>query len=124
MMMALGLFIFEIGTLPYQQLRRSWQWRHASSDRFGALPAAQFVGPGPETCTLSGALYPGVIGDYSSIETIKAMGNRGDAFTMASGVGEVLGDFYIRSLDLDADTFFQDGVARRADFTLNLERAA
>ncbi|UZW55351.1 phage tail protein [Sphingobium sp. JS3065] len=38
-------------------------------------------------------------------------------------MGEVLGDFFIRRLSLDRGYFFKDGVARKADFTLDLERA-
>lgn len=124
MLMALDIFIFEIGTLPYQDLQRSWEWRHAQSERYGARPAAQFLGPGAETVELSGALYPGEgIGSYSSIDTIREMADTGDAYTLVSGVGEVLGDFFIRKLGLKQELFFLDGAARKSDFTLSLERA-
>lgn len=123
MLMALDMFAFEIGSLPYQELQRRWHWRHAEADRFGARSAYQFVGPGTETVELVGALYPGEgIGSYSSIDTIIEMGKTGDAYTLVSGVGEVLGDFIIRGLDLRQDRFFVDGAARRGDFRLNLER--
>lgn len=125
MMLALDMFAFEIGTLPYQELKRKWEWRHAQSDRFGALPAAQFVGPGPETVSLSGALIPGEhIGSYSAIETLRELADTGDAYSLVSGIGEVLGDFFIRSIDTTQSLFFVDGVARKADFSLELERAA
>jgi len=124
MLMALDMFAFEIGTLPYQELQRSWEWRHAQSERFMARPASQFIGPGAETINLSGALYPGEgIGAYSSIDTIREMADKGEAYTLVSGVGEVLGDFFIRKLDLRQELFFVDGAARKSDFTLALERA-
>ena len=123
--MALDMFVFEIGTLPYQQLQQSWEWRYAQSERFADRPASQFLGVGAETVTLSGALYPGEgIGKYSSLSTIREMADAGEAYTMTSGAGEVLGDYFIRKLDLNQDLFFVDGVARRSDFTLALERAA
>lgn len=125
MLMALDMFVFEIGTLPYQQMQQAWEWRYAQAERFGAMPASQYLGPGAETLNLSGALYPGEgIGKYSALDTIREMAGAGDAYTLTSGAGLVLGDFFIRKLDLNQDLFFVDGVARRADFTLALDRAA
>jgi uncharacterized protein len=123
MLMALDMFAFEIGSLPYEELSRRFGWRHASSDRFRARAAFQFIGPGEDTIELSGALYPGDgIGAYSAVETIRGMANTGDAYTLVSGVGEVLGDFIIHSLDITQSLFFLDGAPRRADFRLSLER--
>ena len=125
MMLALDMFAFEIGTLPYQELRRRWEWRHAQSDRFGARPASQFVGPGPENVSLTGALIPGEgVGSYSSIDTLRTMADEGDAYSLVSGIGEVLGDFVIRSMETTSALFFVDGVARKADFSIELERTA
>ncbi len=65
MMMSLGLFLFEIGTLPYQQLARSSEYRFAESERFGARSAQQFTGEGDDKITLSGALYPAAAPDLA-----------------------------------------------------------
>lgn len=124
MMMALDLFVFELASLPYQELARRLEWRHAQAERFGARPASQYVGPGASKITLSGALYPGEIGSWSALSTIEQMADTGDAFLLTSGSGFVLGEFFIRSLDVRESVFFVDGVARKADFTLELERAA
>lgn len=125
MMMALDMFVFEIGTLPYQKLQQSMEWRFAQSERFGARPASQFIGVGAEKISLSGALHPDHgIGKWSEVATIRDMADAGDAYTLTSGAGEVMGDFFIRKLDINQDLFFVDGVARRGDFTLELERAA
>ncbi|OJY65508.1 MAG: hypothetical protein BGP16_12850 [Sphingobium sp. 66-54] len=122
MMMSLDTFLFEIGTLPYQQLRQAWNWRHAKSERFGARPAAQYVGPGDETISLTGALYPGVAGSYSSIARIREMADTGESYPLLSGRGEVLGQCVILSLELTSELFLVDGFARKADFSLELER--
>ena len=123
MMMSLGLFVFEIGTLPYQELSRSQSWRHATVDRFNALPASQFTGPGEDSITLTGALYPGLAGSYSALDTIRAMADAGDDYVLLDGLGNVLGNWFIPSLETKASVFFVDGVARKADFTLALKRA-
>ncbi len=122
MMMTLGTFLFEIGSLPYQELSRRTDWRHGQSDRFGLRKASQFLGPGDDKITLTGALFPGTIGSFSSIETVRDMAGTGEAFTMLDGQGNVLGQWLIRSLDTRQSVFFVDGVARKADFTLELER--
>lgn len=125
MMMALDMFVFEMGTLPYQKLQQNFEWRHAQTERFGARPASQFIGVGAEKITLTGALhFDHGIGKWSSIDEILLMADSGDAFTLTSGAGMVLGDFFICKFDLGQDMFFVDGLARRGDFTLELERAA
>ena len=122
MMLALEDFIFEIGTLPYQQLQRAMSWKFAKAERFGLRDAAQFVGPGDDKITLTGALYPGFAGSYSSIDQIRAMGNEGLAYTLTSGTGDVMGQWLITSFNVNSSVFLIDGVARKADFTLELER--
>ena len=124
MLMALDMFAFEIGTLPFTALQHACEWRHAQSERFAARPAAQFIGPGAETIELTGALWPGEnIGSYSSLATIRDMADKGDAYVLVAGTGEVLGDFFIRKLDLRHELFFVDGAPRKGDFALTLERA-
>ena len=58
MMMALGMFVFSLPTLAYQDLQRQTSWRHPSSSRVGSRPARQFTGAGDDTITLSGLLLP------------------------------------------------------------------
>lgn len=123
MMLALDMFIFEIGTLPYQQLEEKYAWRYAESERFRARPASQFLGVGEETITLSGALYPGDgIGDYSQIPTLLEMADNGDAYVLTSGTGKEMGMWVITGLDVSQSVFLDDGQPRKADFNLALKR--
>lgn len=122
-MLALDLFVFQIGTLPYQELRQKFEWRFAESERFRVRPASQFLGVGAETVELTGVLYPGDgIGAYSSIETLKGMAATGEAYDLVAGTGEMLGVFAIRGLDMTKTLFFEDGAARKSDFGLSLAR--
>ena len=59
MMLSLGMFVFSLHTLAYQEFQRQTEWRHASSSRIGAQPARQFVGRGDDAITLPGVLLPG-----------------------------------------------------------------
>ena len=121
-MMTLGMFVFERATLPFQDQQRRTNWRHASTERFMARAATQFVGPGDDNITLSGALYGGVIGKYSSLDTLRDMADTGEAYTLLKGTGEVIGQYVIASLDEKSQTFFADGAPRRIDFTVELKR--
>jgi phage protein U len=121
MMMTLDLFVFEIGSLPYQQLARQTEWRYALSERFNARPSMQYVGPGADRVTLSGKLYPGIAGRFSALDTIRAMAAAGTAYLLMDGLGNLMGSWVIKSLSDNRTTFFVDGVARTADFSIELE---
>ncbi|MDC7675392.1 phage tail protein [Asticcacaulis machinosus] len=122
MMMALGSFIFELASLPYQELQRQTAYRHATTDRFGARPAAQYLGEGDDTITLTGALVGGGLGRFASMDEIRDLAATGDAYTLVSGSGDVLGEWYIANIAQNDSTFMKDGKPRKADFTILLKR--
>lgn len=124
MLMSFGMFQFEIGTLPYQELARSRSWRFGRTARFGAREASQFLGPGDDKVTLSGAIVPGLAGKFSSIETLADLADKGDAWPLIDGRGNVLGSYVVDQLDMKASIFLVDGVPRKGDFTLALTRVA
>lgn len=122
MMMSLGMFVFSLSTLAYQQLQRQTAWRHASTSRVGARAAAQFVGPGDDAITLNGVLLPDVAGDTASLDTLRDMADQGRAWVLVDGVGRVYGAWVIESINETRSLFFVDGVARRIEFALQLKR--
>lgn len=122
MMMSLGLFAFSIDSLAYQELARRTSWRFASSSRVGARPASQFLGPGEDSFSLKGVLLPELAGDVGALNTLREMGDKGDAWPLVDGTGVVHGNFEIHDLSDNRSTFFQDGAARHIDFELQLHR--
>jgi phage protein U len=122
MLAALGLFVFEMGSMPYDELRRRAEWRHATAARVGARPASQYVGPGEDTISLSGALVPELAGSQSAIETIRTMADEGDAWPLVDGEGRVFGVYVIRGLEERQSGFIATGLPRRIEFALDLER--
>ena len=118
MMLSLGPFAFSLDTLPYQELQRRSEWRWSANARVGARPAAQFVGLGEDTITLSGHLLPSVAGDPASLDTLRDMAGAGEAWPLVDGQGVVHGAYVITSLDDRRSTFFADGAARRVEFDL------
>jgi phage protein U len=124
MLMALGQFAFEIGSAPYLELRRRTEWRHAQSSRVGARPASQFVGPGDDTISLAGVILPGMAGRHSALRTLRAMGDDGEALPLVDAQGLVHGDFVIEALEETQSEFIDTGIARKADFSIDLRRVA
>lgn len=124
MMMILGMFPFMLKTAPYQTLRQVSTWRHAKNDRVGKSPRYQYTGPDEEPVTLSGTLYPEISGGDMSLTMLKTMAYTGKAWPLIEGSGKIYGLYVIAGLTEDRSMFFQDGKARRVDFTLSLKRVS
>ncbi|MDK1707004.1 phage tail protein [Serratia marcescens] len=122
MMMILGMFVFMLKTVPFQQLERGNTFRHAKAERVGASPRYQYIGPDEEPVTLSGTLYPEVTGGDISLAVLRAMAYTGKAWPLIDGAGLVFGMFVITGLKQTQAEFFSDGKARKIDFTLTLKK--
>lgn len=122
MMMSFGLFVFALGTLPYQELQRQLAWRHPSTSRVGAPPASQYLGRDDESITLSGVLLPELTGGRVSLAAVEEMAESGQAWPLIEGTGYYYGLFVVTALSTTSTVFFQDGAARRIDFQITLKR--
>ena len=76
MMMVLGLFVFQLRTVPYQQLQYQRNWRHVTNNRVNRRPTTQFLGPDNDQLTLSGVLMPEVTGGRLSLFSRSAVSMR------------------------------------------------
>lgn len=122
MMLSLGMFIFSLSTLPYQDFARRTDWKHARTSRVGARDASQFTGAGSDTLQLKGYIAPEFAGDVTSLDTLREMAASGDAFPLVDGTGRVLGAWVIDSIDEGQSLFFANGQPRRIDFTIDLHQ--
>ncbi len=121
-MMALGQFVFGLATLAPQDTERDTGWRYAGNSRVGARPSSQFLGPDRDTRSLSGILFPELVGDADGLDQLRAMGDTGQAFPLVDGVGRVLGSWRIDRIRDRRAEFHADGEARRIDFSIELTR--
>lgn len=122
MMMALGMFVFSLHTLAYQELQRQTDWRHASSSRVGTNPALQFVGRGDDVITMPGIILPELAGSPISLDALRMMADTGKAWPLVEGTGRILGIWVIDSVSETRTLFFPDGTARRIEFSISLKR--
>lgn len=121
-MMALGMFAFGLDTLAFEEMQRRTDWRHAGTERFGAAPAWQFLGPGSDTITLPGTLIPGFAGSAGALTQLRDMAATGDAWPLVESGGTVIGQFVIKGLDERRTVFLPGGAPRKIDFAVDLER--
>lgn len=122
MMMVLGLYVFMLRTVPYQELQYQRNWRHATNSRVNRRPSTQFLGPDNDTLTLSGVLLPEITGGRLSLLTLEQMAEQGKAWPLIEGSGTIYGMFVIENLSQTRTEFFAGGEARRIEFSLTLKR--
>lgn len=122
MMLVLGMFVFQLQTLPYQSLQRDVDYRWPSNSRVGQRPAMQFLGVNEEKIVLSGSLLPEITGGRLSLLALNLMADEGRAWPLLDGSGTIYGMFVINSVSETYTEFFADGAARKIDFTVNLTR--
>lgn len=122
MMMALGMFVFELRTVPFQELERMSEWRHAANSRLGQRPRRQFLGAGDDSITLSGELRPEITGGSLSLDALRVMADTGKAWVLVAGTGRIYGLFIIESVKESNSDFLRDGTPRKINFSLSLKR--
>lgn len=121
-MLQLGGFQFGIATAAYQDLQRATEWRWAAQDRFGKMPALQFTGPGADTMTLTGVVFPEWNGGVVQLDALRALGDAGTPHDLVGGNGASLGQWVVKGVDEGQTVFAAGGVPRRMEFTLQLQR--
>ncbi len=122
MMMSLGLFVFSLPSLAYQELQRQTTWRHPASERVGARAVRQFVGPGEDSIALSGWVSAELGNGAVSLARLRAMADDGISWPLVGGDGRVLGAFVIESMSETQTLFHVDGTPRRIEFQVQLQR--
>lgn len=120
-MMGLGDFRFATNTAAYQSLQRVANYRWTATPRLGRTPARQFLGPGEETVELEGVIYPHHAGGLGQLDAMRALAATGEPQLLVSGLGDVLGDWVILTVEeRHPGPFFERGVPRKVEFRLSL----
>lgn len=119
-LMRLGAFNFSISTAAYQSFSRSTQYRWQAQERFGRLPAQQYTGPGEDSITLDGEIYPDFAGGLHQIDFMRAEAIKGQPMLMVDGNGYVWQRWVILSIEEGKEVFLSNGVARKQTFTLKI----
>ena len=130
--MMLGPVIFTIDTAAYEQLQRNTQYQWASQSRLGhpvmkhlgiGGPAHQYIGPGEESISLNGSIYPQYKGGPLQVSMMRLTAGLGVAMPLIDpNNGYVFGRWIIDSVQETNSVLFSDGSPRKVDFNLSLKR--
>lgn len=122
MMLALGPYRFSLNTSAYQTLKRSSEYRWPQVERIGQEPLLQALGQGSDSIDLDGVIYPHFRGGLGQLGNMRDSASRQEPLMLINGLGEVLGRFVITQIEETQNTFLPDGVPRKIEFRLSLER--
>jgi phage protein U len=118
----LGDFQFSLPNGAPQTLERTADFRWEVQERLLREPAAQFLGPGEQTITLDGTLYPGFTGRQTTMQQLRDIAVRGEPLMLTDGMGRVHGKWALRRVREGQSTFLSTGAARAITFSLELVR--
>jgi hypothetical protein len=122
-LMAVGPYRFKVVGLNYQSLDRAFEYRWRPQERIGRRPAMQFMGPGMETVSLKGVLYPQdprLGNGFSQLERMRREAMAGVPRGVASNLGRYYGLWCITKISDVQSYFSKDGAPRKVEFTIDL----
>ena len=124
MLMSLGEFVFERGTLAPNTFSRSITANWQKLNRYQRRPSIQFTGITGETATIPGVIYPrsGITGDSEDLRQIEDMLTAGGEYVLVSGDGYVHGLFAILSLNETRSLLDGQGRPSKIEFEIQIER--
>lgn len=120
MMMALGDYRFSVETAAYERIQRTNTYRWSALERHGRAPAHQFLGPGEESVTFEGTIYPHFKGGLQQIEAMRQEADKGEALLLIDSSGIAWGRYCIRRIAETRSQIFGTGHPRKKTFQLEL----
>lgn len=119
-LLALGGYRFSVETAAYQELVRAAEYRWTAQPRLGRRPARQFLGPGGDSITLRGVVFPHHRGGLGQLDAMRDEAGRGEPLPLVAGDGRVLGRWVVLRIEETQPAHWSDGLPRRQDFQIEL----
>lgn len=119
-LMAFGPYRFELQTAAFDSLKHKASWRWPEVGVVQRPVALQYIGPGAETLSLSGVIFPHFAGGASQVKAMQA--TAGKPQILIDGQGWIWGGYVLVSLQESRSVFFSNGAARKQSFDLELKR--
>lgn len=121
-MFKVGDYQFSVSTAALQNIKRSSAWRWQSQERLGVRPAQQYLGPGAESLSLSGVIYPHYKGGVGQLDRMRAEAGQGKPLILVNGLGEIQGQWVITQVEETQTVFTAGGIPRKVEFSMQLSR--
>lgn len=122
-MMRLGPFKFGIYNAAYTELNRSTEYQWGEQSVFGDWDNLQYLGPGQDTMTLTGLIFPEWNGGINQLNNLRSLASEGQPQLLITGTGKILGYWVINRIDEGQTKHAAFGVPRRQEFTISLRKS-
>lgn len=125
-------------TPSFETVARDMAATVPAQSRLGRDNAIQFTGPGEETITVHGRIFPYIFGGLDTLDQLRDALRAGQPMSIvqfspnmnlggdpispsgATYTGNYVGEYMIRSLKKGSSLFTSDGIPNKVDFTLEL----
>jgi len=115
-----GPLQFEATGPHFERLKHGYAFTWPKHDRFGQPPAYQFTGAGPETVDIDGTVYPEYFAGFEELQSLAGRASRPQV--VVSGAGDVFGRWIVVGLLMRQGYYRKDGLPRKIDFRISLEK--
>lgn len=141
-LLRLGDFAFQPTGPSYEALQESYSYKWTEQEVLQSPNKQYWGGKQQQTITIQGSLYPdlilpqytegfttGVITNFNAVAALRnsfkkldAMASAGQSYSLVDSTGKNYGSFVIVGLSIDKTNFWNDAVARKNTFTLQLRK--
>ena len=121
-LLSYGDAVFLASKNGYETLKHSAAYEWAEVPLLNRPPAYQYTGPGAESVTIDGVLFSDLTDIEAEEALLRGYAQSGAPAFLISAIGEVLGRWFIESLDFETSTLNPDGTAKLKPFTISLKR--
>jgi uncharacterized protein len=115
-------YYFGLSAAAFDRLRRQTTYNVAVQDRLLRPEAVQAVSTGGETISLSGVVYTAVKSRGRELAKLRRIGGAMLPVQLTTGYGEVLGRWYMTSIEEEQEALLVDGAPRKQTFSLEFKR--
>lgn len=120
-LIGIGPYRLGLDRLTPQEIERTFEYRWEPQNRIGRRPAMQFFGPGVESASLTGVIYPHYFGGFGQLENMRKEAARGVPRGVVSGYGRYYGIWCITQIRDVQEYFLSTGEPRRVEFTIEMK---
>lgn len=119
-MYTLGSLVFGVPSLSAAEAVRVARYRWSAKDVVGGSPEFQWLGPGEDKLTLSGASLVAAAGTDDAVAALRNAASAGEALPLADGGGRVLGKWALQSVEERRRGIRADGIPAHIEWRLEL----
>jgi uncharacterized protein len=119
-----GAFIFSIDSFAHSELSRTWKANLPAHDVINSNAKVQLTGTPSESITIRGVIFTA----SSRAQTdqipnlLRILGGIGEPRMLSLGNGEILGSWFLKSIQEDQSALMKDGRPRKQALTLQFTR--